>query len=113
MIARKHRFRGHNSVSRVRGARYSGSGFTVFYAKNDRNKDYKMAVVVSRKTSKSAVVRNRIRRRLYEAVRKNEILNGHKVDAVFVVHTADLAKEDATKLSNEVKKACEKIILPR
>lgn len=34
-----------------------------------RRSDYRLAVVVSRKVHKSAVKRNRIRRRLYETVR--------------------------------------------
>ncbi len=34
-----------------------------------RSEDYRLAVVVSKKVSKSAVVRNRIRRRIYEIIR--------------------------------------------
>lgn len=40
---------------------------------NPRRQEYRLAVVVSKKVNKSAVVRNRIRRRLYEIVRLQEI----------------------------------------
>lgn len=108
MIARKNRFHGHNSVSRVRGKSMNLSGFRVFYAANNK-KDYRMAVVVSKKVAKSAVVRNRIRRRLYEAVRTHKTLENSPVDVVFVVQTDALATMDAQELSVQVGMACEKI----
>ena len=42
---------------------------TLKYA-DSRRVAYRLAVVVSKKVSKSAVVRNRIRRRIYEQVRR-------------------------------------------
>jgi len=42
---------------------------TLKYAES-RKPSYRLAVVVSKKVSKSAVVRNRIRRRIYEQVRR-------------------------------------------
>ncbi len=41
-----------------------------------RRPDYRLAVVVSRKVSKSAVVRNRIRRRIYETIRLSRAAAG-------------------------------------
>jgi len=73
--------------------------------KNHKRKDYRMAVVVSKKTAKSAVVRNRIRRRLYEAVRVQETLNSQPYDVVFVVQNPDLATVGAQELSMQVQKA--------
>jgi ribonuclease P protein component len=108
VIARKNRFHGHNSVSRVRGKSINLSGFRVFYAQNNKN-DYRMAVVVSKKTAKSAVVRNRIRRRLYEAVRTQKTLDNQPVDVVFVVQTDSLANVDASELSIQVSLALQKI----
>lgn len=112
MIAKKHRFHGHNSVSRVRGARASGQYFTVFYSNNKKN-DFRMAIVVSKKISKSAVTRNRIRRRLFESVRTQKLLDGQQVDTVFVVHTEDLATINADEITKQVAKACEKIVSRR
>jgi ribonuclease P protein component len=81
----------------------------VFYSQNDRRKDYRMAVVVSKKTAKSAVVRNKIRRRLYEAVRTQKALNGLPVDVVFVVQNPGLSTMPADELSQQVAKATQKI----
>ncbi len=109
MLAKKNRFHGHRSVSRVRGGRVQLSDFKVFYSKTKRT-DYRMAVVVSKKVAKSAVTRNRIRRRLYESVRKQGTLTGKPVDAVFVVQKDTLATVEASKLDSQVQKACEKIL---
>lgn len=56
------------------------------YVRNDRQQAYRVAVVVSRKVSKSAVVRNRIRRRLYEIVRKHSARIAEPHDLVFTVY---------------------------
>lgn len=109
MIARKNRFHGHNSVSRVRGKSVHLPGFKVFYAHNNKNRDYRMAVVVSKKTAKSAVVRNRIRRRLYEAVRVQKELDNQPYDVVFVVQNPSIATMPADELSMQVAKATQKI----
>jgi ribonuclease P protein component len=84
-------------------------GFKVFYMHNSKRKDYRMAVVVSKKTAKSAVVRNRIRRRLYEAVRVQRELDGQPFDVVFVVQNPGLATMPAEELSMQVAKAVQKI----
>ena len=72
MISRTNRFHGHASLqylykrgTTVRG----GQAISLRFCPNERRTTYRLAVVVSRKVSKSAVVRNRIRRRLYENVR--------------------------------------------
>ena len=71
MLAKSHRFHGLNSLNFVYryGKTYRGPAFAVKCALNQRRKSYRVAVVVSRKVNKSAVARNRIRRRLYEAIR--------------------------------------------
>ena len=70
MIAKQNRFHGRNSLNTVyrKGKAVRGEYASLRYA-SSRRKDYRLAVVVSRKVSKSAVVRNRIRRRIYEIVR--------------------------------------------
>lgn len=49
-----------------------------------------MAVVVSKKVNKTAVGRNRIRRRVYEVLRKNIDLIPKKTDYIFVVYSPDV-----------------------
>ena len=72
MISRSHRFHGYNSLRHVyrRGQIARGAQFAVKAAPNPRRKTYRVAVVVSRKVNKSAVARNRMRRRLYELIRE-------------------------------------------
>lgn len=71
MINRTHRFHGRASIQRLykNGKMVRSADFSLRYAPNPRRTDYRLAVVVSKKVSKSAVVRNRIRRRVYEHVR--------------------------------------------
>ena len=68
-----------------------------------------MAVVVSKKTAKSAVVRNRIRRRLYEAVRTSQAPDGAAIDCVFVVTNPELAELPHTELTLQVAAVCQKM----
>lgn len=74
MISRRHRFHGYNSLRYVYryGTVARGSLFAVKAAPNDKRRNYRVAVIVSRKVNKSAVARNRMRRRLYEVVRELE-----------------------------------------
>lgn len=55
-------------------------------------------MVVSRQVSPSAVVRNRIRRRLYEVLRQTDPQLTVGRDLVFTVFSDQLASLDATKL---------------
>lgn len=71
MISAKFRFHGHGSLkflhknARTNRSRY----FTVKYVSNPHRKYSRFSVVVSKKVHKSAVGRNRIRRRVYEILR--------------------------------------------
>lgn len=71
MLARPHRFHGLTALTFVhrRGQSVRGALLGLRYARNDRRETYRVAVIVSRKVHKSAVQRNRVRRRIYEAVR--------------------------------------------
>jgi ribonuclease P protein component len=68
------------------------------YALNKRRRTYRVAVVVSRKVDKSAVVRNRIRRRIYEVVRLNAGRLREPYDLVFTVFGDQLADMEAERL---------------
>ncbi len=71
MISKTHRFHGHNSLNYVyrNGQTVRGPLTSIKYIVNERRSTYRVAVVVSKKVHKSAVTRNRIRRRIYEQVR--------------------------------------------
>lgn len=91
MLAHKNRFRGKSSVSVM----YKTS--TIVRAsdahlrfRDKKASDFRVAVVVSKKTSKSAVVRNRIRRRVYEWVRLHRQYHGS--DLLITIFEESFAK---------------------
>lgn len=71
MISTLFRFHGHNSLRYVysNGKAVRSQLFTIKYVRNERRRYPRFSVVVSKKVIKSAVGRNRIRRRLYEYLR--------------------------------------------
>lgn len=71
MISYKNRFHGHGALRYVskNGTSIRSQYVTLKYLKNPRRKDSRLGVVVSKKVLKSAVGRNRIRRRVYEQLR--------------------------------------------
>ena len=104
MISRAHRFHGHGSLRYVyqHGQTVRGPLCALKYVKNERRKAYRLAVVVSKKVHKSAVKRNRIRRRLYEAVRLNAI-NIEAYDMVLTVFHEQVADMPAEELSKMIR----------
>jgi ribonuclease P protein component len=105
MIARTHRFHGHHSLNQVyrtgKGVRAEFLSLRYLHTKRD---DYRLAVVVSKKVSKSAVVRNRIRRRIYEIVRvaKKEASQPWPYDLVISVFDERLATMTASEIEQSV-----------
>lgn len=106
MISRRHRFHGYRSLNGVYryGNNVRGPLFGVKSLKNPKRKGYRLAVVVSRKVHKSAVVRNRIRRRLYEVVRTMEADIPEPHDMVLTVFDAVVADQPPKELADQVKK---------
>ena len=104
MISRKHRFHGHGSLRFVyqHGKTIRGQYGAIKFIANPKRKHYRMAVVVSRKVHKSAVVRNRIRRRIYEIVRREEPHITGAYDMVFTVFSDQIASISAEDLRQRV-----------
>lgn len=71
MIAKKFRFHGYGSLKFVysKGRTARARYLSLKTVENTRRRESRLAIVVSKKISKRAPERNRIRRRLYEAVR--------------------------------------------
>lgn len=70
MLASAHRLRKSSDIARVyRHGRRSGSAHLLFRANPNRVKETRFAVVVGKKVDKRAVVRNRCRRQVQEALR--------------------------------------------
>jgi len=93
MISKLHRFHGYGSLRHVyrSGRMVRGSLFAVKVVDSPNRKDYRLAVVVSRKVDKSAVRRNKIRRRLYQATRQLDPPIKNSCDVVITVFQAETA----------------------
>lgn len=105
MISKLHRFHGYGSLRFLyRGGKtVRGPLCSLKYISNPRRKTYRLAVVVNKKVSKSAVVRNRIRRRIYEAVRLLEDQINQPYDLIFTVFNEEMAEMDSAELHRAVK----------
>ncbi len=108
MLARQNRFHGPQGLKRLykRSNIVRGSLFSVRIVRGVDSGGFHAAVVVSKKVSKSAVVRNRIRRRVYEAISAQDLtrLAGYDVmitvfqDSVTILAFGDLKNEIARQL---------------
>jgi ribonuclease P protein component len=106
MISRKHRFHGYNSLRHAykHGTTTRGPQFALKALLNTRRRDYRLAVVVSRKVNKSAVARNRMRRRLYEQVRSIEAQITEPFDIVITVFQDSLLDLPHKQIESQLKK---------
>ena len=99
MLSRKNRFHGHGAVRRIyRLGRPTRTALASLHVlRGDKVQTTKAAVVVSRKVDKSAVRRNRIRRRVYEYVRLHQI--DQPAELVITIYQAEAAKLPAEELN--------------
>lgn len=93
MLSFTHRFHGHNSLRYVykNGQAERTRLITLKFIANPHRKRSRVAVVVSKKVLKSAVGRNRIRRRLYEMVRHRINKLETPTDIVLLVFSSEVA----------------------
>ncbi|MEK7599561.1 MAG: ribonuclease P protein component [Patescibacteria group bacterium] len=110
MISVAHRFHGYGSLRGVYqgGKNVRGSLVSLRFRSRGPNKPYRVAVVVSRKVNKSAVVRNRIRRRIYEVVRQSEASIEAGTDLVITVFDDKVAEIEAQKLQSAISELLQK-----
>lgn len=106
MIGAAHRFHGHNSLrfAYQNGKTVRGPLCALRFIRNDRRTSYRLAIVVSKKVSKSAVVRNRIRRRIYEIARQLEI--SQPFDLIITVFTDQLAVMPFEEVDRAIRAQC-------
>ena len=104
MLASSYRFHGHRSLTFLfrNGQVARTKLISLKYVHNPRRAQSRCAVVVGRKVSKSAPVRNRIRRRVYETVRGHwdELLSGY--DMAFFIYDASVAELPAAEVTAAV-----------
>lgn len=99
MLNRKYRFHSRGGVRYVyqKGKTIRKPKMSLVFVDNTRGFT-RVAVVVSKKVEKSAVGRNRIRRRIYEALRLNFEDIPKKRDYIFIVYSKDLVKMPFSEL---------------
>ena len=93
MLSKKYRFHSRGGVRYVyqKGKTVRKPKMSLVFVENTRGFT-RIGVVVSKKVEKTAVGRNRIRRRIYEALRLNMEDIPKKTDYVFVVYSKDFLK---------------------
>jgi len=93
MLSQKYRFHGHGSLRYLyrNGGTVRNRSLLLKYVENKHRANNRIAVVVGKKVAKSAVTRNRIRRRVFEIIRKHlpNIKSHH--DLSLTVFTAEFA----------------------
>ncbi len=105
MIGRLFRFHGHNSLRYVytHGQVVRGPMISLKFSLNKKRTNYRLAVVVSKKVVKSAVGRNRIRRRIYEQVRLLQNQFSEPYDLVITVYNDQLAELPSDELAKMIR----------
>lgn len=104
MLSSRNRFHGHGSLRFVyaKGGVVRSKYFICKSLPNPRRSNPRIAVVVSKKVMKSAVGRNRIRRRLYEVIRLELPQLKERSDIVFVVVSPEAMTASADDLKKSV-----------
>ena len=104
MISKKYRFHGHGSLNYAyrNGQSVRSSHIMVKSTPNSRREDPRFAVVISKKVFKSAVKRNRIRRRIFEIIRLQIKPDSPVMDIIFSVYSPEVLNMPHEKLESEI-----------
>ena len=111
MLSQRYRFHSRGGVRYTyqKGKTVRTPNFSLVFTKNTRGKT-RVAVVVSKKVLKSAVGRNRIRRRVYEAIRLELGNFPRPTDYIFVVYNKNVATMDFMELRRMVRELLERAL---
>ena len=106
MIPYKNRFHGHNSVSYVyKHGHIERSRFaTLKTTKNPKRKESRFTVVISKKVLKSAVKRNRVRRRVYEYLHKQIPNISGVYDVVIIITSPEILVATHQEITDSIGK---------
>lgn len=106
MLASQFRFHGYGSLNYVyrNGKTVRQGPLSLRFVTNPRRSKSRIAVVVSKKVAKRAVDRNRIRRRLYEAIRHELPGISEPHDIVVTVFDKQILNFDFTDIEQVIKK---------
>lgn len=105
MLSQQHRFHGHGSLRFVykNGKAIRTQRLTVKYSTNPHRKHSRFAVVISKKVLKSAVGRNRIRRRIYEVIRHELPKFAKPSDVVVLVFSREVMHMPPEELTSAIR----------
>ena len=108
MLEKKFRFHSRGGVKYVysHGKTVRTPKMSLVFMPNSRGFT-RVAVVVSKKVEKTAVGRNRIRRRIYEAIRVNFDLVPKGMDYIFVVYSKEFMEMEFSELEGVLGKLVE------
>ncbi len=100
MLSFKNRFHGRGGIRYVymHGDAVRSRVLTCKHVANPRRTQPRIAVVISKKVLKSAVGRNRVRRRLYELMRRKINILPHGSDVVLIVGSPEIRTMPAEEL---------------
>lgn len=103
MLARKNRIIGKSNFEKIKneGILYQGKAFGLAVLKREESNLPRFAFVISTKISKKAVERNRAKRRLGEAVRKNLDKTKNGFDVLFLAKK-EILKSSAAEIADEI-----------
>lgn len=112
MLSSKFRFHSRGGVKYTyrNGKNIRTAKISLVYNENIKNKQ-RFAVVVSKKVMKSAVGRNRIRRRIYEAIRYSLPNFKSSYDCIFVVYSSDFISMPFSDIYDSVSSLLSQIVL--
>lgn len=112
MLSKKYRFHSRGGVryTYAHGKTIRTQKMSLVY--NDNSRGFtRFGVVVSKKVEKTAVGRNRIRRRVYEAIRAVLTEPNLKRDCIFVVYSKEIMTMDFADLKQLVSSLLEQSMI--
>ena len=103
MLSKKYRFHSRGGVrfTYEKGKPIRTPHISLVFNENARGRQ-RFAVVISKKVIKSAVGRNRVRRRVYEAIRMILPDFKDKKDCIFIIYNKEIKELDFLKLQQMI-----------
>lgn len=107
MLAGKYRFHGHGALKYLfgHGTTHRLKSLSIRVAPNSRRTASRVAVVISKKVIKASPKRNRVRRRIYEALRNNWGQVKPSQDIMISVYDPSILVVTPEELAGELQKA--------
>ena len=108
MLAKKYRFHSRGGVRFTyhKGKTIRTPKMSLVFNENSRGKQ-RFAVVISKKVIKTAVGRNRVRRRIYEAIRLQLPEFKDTKDCIFVIYSKEIKDMNFLELQKIIKNLLE------